>query len=87
MTIYVKHVRIMNKQNICIINSFIKERNAIMYKTLLEQYEGAFGIESKQKVRRKCISRRIKLYKTYKGIFGERRAQELIRDSISQNKL
>lgn len=58
-----------------------------MYKTLLEQYESVFGIESKQTRRRKCLSRRIQQYNTYKEIFGEKRAKELIREAISQNKL
>lgn len=58
-----------------------------MYKTLLEQYEEAIGIDSKQTRRRKCLSRRIQQYNTFKEIFGDKRAKELIREAISQNKL
>lgn len=58
-----------------------------MYDPLVEQYEKAFGLESKQKVRRKRFFRRMRQYKTYTKIFGEKRAQKLIINAISENKL
>ena len=58
-----------------------------MYDPLVKQYEEAFGIDGKRKRARKRFFRRLRHYKIYKGVFGEKRSQRITAEAISRGKL
>ena len=58
-----------------------------MHDPLVKQYEEAFGIVGRRTRARKRFFRRMRHYKIYKGILGEKRAQKLMTEACSHGKL